>query len=37
MEIPIHSTVNIYPIENANQALVDLKYSRIKGEAVLRL
>jgi propanol-preferring alcohol dehydrogenase len=37
VEIPIRSTVNIYPLEDANQALVDLKHSRINGEAVLRV
>ena len=34
-EIPIHSTVNLYPLEMANQALEDMKHSRINGEAVL--
>jgi propanol-preferring alcohol dehydrogenase len=37
VEIPIRSTVNIYPLEEANQALVDLKHSRINGEAVLEI
>lgn len=37
VEIPIRSTVNIYPLEEANQALVDLKHSRINGEAVLKI
>lgn len=36
-EIPIHSTVNVYDLENANQALEDLKHSRFNGEAVLRI
>ena len=35
VKIPIHSTVSIYSLEDANQALVDLKHSRINGEAVL--
>jgi propanol-preferring alcohol dehydrogenase len=35
VNIPIHSTVSIYSLEDANQALVDLKHSRIKGQAVL--
>ena len=35
VNIPIHSTVRIYSLEDANQALVDLKHSRINGEAVL--
>jgi len=34
-EIPIRSTVNLYPLEMANQALEDMKHSRINGEAVL--
>ena len=37
VEIPIRSTVNIYPLEEANQALVDIKHSRINGEAVLKI
>lgn len=36
-EIPIHSTVNVYDLEDANQALEDLKHSRFNGEAVLRI
>ena len=35
--IPIKPTVSVYPLEEANQALADLKHSRIKGEAVLVL
>lgn len=35
VKIPIHATVNLYPLEAANQALLDLKESRINGEAVL--
>ncbi len=34
-EIGIRSTVNLYPLEEANLALADVKYSRINGEAVL--
>jgi len=37
LEIPIRSTVCIYSLEHANQALNDLKHSRINGEAVLRV
>ncbi len=37
VEIPVRSTVNIYSLEDANQALVDLKHSRINGEAVLKV
>jgi propanol-preferring alcohol dehydrogenase len=36
-EIPIKATVNLYPLEAANQALLDLKHSRINGEAVLEV
>lgn len=34
-KIPIHTSVSVYPLEDANRALLDLKYSRINGEAVL--
>ena len=36
-EIPIHPSVEVYPLASANQALEDLKHSRIDGAAVLRL
>ena len=35
--IPISSTVNLYPLEQAEQALMDLKYSRLNGQAVLQM
>jgi propanol-preferring alcohol dehydrogenase len=35
--IPITATINRYPLEAANQALQDLKHSRINGEAVLQI
>ena len=35
VQIPIRATVSLYPLEMANQALLDLKHSRINGEAVL--
>jgi propanol-preferring alcohol dehydrogenase len=34
-EINIQSSVTIYPLVDANQALLDLKHSQFKGEAVL--
>lgn len=34
-EIPIQSTVTLYALEEANRALLDMKHSRINGEAVL--
>jgi propanol-preferring alcohol dehydrogenase len=34
-EIPIQSTVRVYELADANRALLDMKYSRIDGEAVL--
>lgn len=34
-EIPVHSTTTVYPLERANQALCDLKDSRLNGEALL--
>ena len=36
-EIPIRTDVNLYKLEQANQALLDLKQSRIKGAAVLTI
>jgi len=33
--IHIHAKINLYPFEEANHALLDLKQSRINGEAVL--
>jgi len=37
VEIPIQATVQIFGLEDANQALADLKLSRINGEAVLKI
>ncbi|MBI3158988.1 MAG: zinc-dependent alcohol dehydrogenase family protein [Chloroflexi bacterium] len=34
-EIPLQPRVTLYPLEEANRALQDLKYSRVIGEAVL--
>ncbi len=36
-EIPIRATVQSYKLEDANQALEDIKHSRINGEAILRI
>jgi len=36
-EIPVRVSVQEYPFEQANQALLDLKLSRIEGAGVLRL
>ncbi|MCC6147631.1 MAG: zinc-dependent alcohol dehydrogenase family protein [Anaerolineaceae bacterium] len=36
-EIPLKSTVVTYPLNQANQALLDLKHSRFNGEAVLQI
>ena len=36
-EISITATVSSYPLEGANQALQDLKHSKINGEAVLQI
>ena len=35
--MPIVSTVKSYALEDANQALSDIKHSKINGEAVLRI
>ena len=34
-KIPIHTTTRPYPLEQANEALIDLKQDRIRGAAVL--
>jgi propanol-preferring alcohol dehydrogenase len=36
-EIQIESTVSLYPLEEAEKALMDLKHSRLNGEAVLQI
>ena len=36
-EIPVRATVRTYPLTEANQALLDMKHSRINGEAVLMI
>lgn len=36
-EIPIRATVQEYELEQANQALLDVKHSRLNGEAVLKI
>lgn len=35
--VPVHTTVQIYPLEEANQALADLRAGRVQGAAVLRV
>ncbi len=37
VEIPVRATVTHYPLEEANQALLDLKHSLLNGEAVLQV
>jgi propanol-preferring alcohol dehydrogenase len=36
-EIPLYATTSLYPLEEANRALLDLKHGRITGEAVLQV
>ena len=36
-EIPIHTHTQSYPLEAANEALVDLKQDRVRGSALLRI
>ena len=36
-DVPIRTTVTTYSLEDANRALADIKYSRVKGSAVLSL
>lgn len=37
VDIPIRATVQLYGLEDANQALVDVKHSLLNGEAVLKI
>ncbi len=37
VEIPIRASTVLYPLEEANEALIDLKHSRLEGEAVLEV
>ncbi len=37
VKIPLHADTVTYPLEDANEALLDLKYSRLNGEAVLEI
>jgi propanol-preferring alcohol dehydrogenase len=36
-KIPVSTTVSLYALADANQALLDMKHSRINGEAVLKV
>ncbi len=36
-EIPIHTDVQVFPLEDANEALRRLKHSELKGSAVLKI
>ena len=36
-EIPIKATIQVYGLEDANLALLDMKHSRINGEGVLKV
>lgn len=36
-EIPVRATITLYPLIDANRALLDMKHSRIRGEAVLQI
>lgn len=36
-EIPVRATTSVYPLEQVNEALLDMKHSRINGEAVLKI
>lgn len=37
VEIPLHASLELYPLEEANEALIDLKHSRLRGEPVLEI
>ena len=36
-EIPIHTDIEVFPLEEANEALRRLKHSELKGSAVLQI
>jgi propanol-preferring alcohol dehydrogenase len=36
-QVPIRATTTIFPLEKVNDALLDMKHSRINGEAVLKI
>ena len=36
-EIPIQATVQLYGLEQVNEALVDVKYIHLNGEALLKI
>ena len=36
-EVPVRTAVTLYPLEEANRALADMKHSRIEGAGVLRI
>jgi len=36
-EVPVTTEVAVYPLEEANTALQDLKHSRLNGAAVLQI
>jgi len=36
-EVPVRTAVTLYPLEDANRALADMKHSRIEGAGVLRI
>jgi propanol-preferring alcohol dehydrogenase len=36
-DVPVHTAVTLYPLEEANRALADMKHSRIEGAGVLRI
>jgi propanol-preferring alcohol dehydrogenase len=36
-EIPVKAEVTLYPLDEANQALQDLKHSRLKAAGVLQI
>jgi propanol-preferring alcohol dehydrogenase len=36
-QVPLQSDIRVYPLERANQALLDLKHSRLSAAGVLRI
>ncbi len=35
--VPVHTEIELFPLEQANQAIAAMKYSRVRGAAVLRV
>ena len=36
-QVPVHTEIELFPLEKANQAIAAMKHSRVKGAAVLKV